>query len=59
MLQRGICIQWTGMLDRSAGMECWSGVLEWSAGVECWNGLWNEVLDWSVKIGAKIEYQIA
>ena len=34
---RGICIQWTGVLDWSAGLECWTGVtglesLEWSTG---------------------------
>jgi hypothetical protein len=32
----GICIQWTGVLEWSAGMEHWSGELDWSAGLECW-----------------------
>ena len=29
----GICIQWTGVLEWSAGMEYWS------AGMEYWNGI--------------------
>ena len=36
----GICIQWTGVLDWSPGMECWNGVLEWNHwnGVKHWSG---------------------
>ena len=25
-LSKGICIQWTGVLDLSAGMEYWNGI---------------------------------
>ena len=35
MVIAGICIQWTGVLDWSAGLEYWNGItgmesLEWS-----------------------------
>ena len=59
LVNKGICIQWTGVLDWSAGLECWTGVLDWSAGLECWTGVldwsaglecWTGVLDWSTGV---------
>ena len=56
LAQPGICIQCTGVLDWSAGLECWTGALDWSAGLERWTGAldwsaglerWTGVLDWS------------
>ena len=37
-------MEWNGMMEWNAGMECWNGMIEWNDGMEWWNGMmeWND-----------------
>ena len=41
-------MEWNGMMEWNAGMECWNGMIEWNDGMEWWNGMmeWNDGMEW-------------